>query len=610
MPKLFVRASVCAVLAFTALAAPQRVAPAAAAPGDATRVTLIGDSTMAAMRWYAVDDDINRTISDSYDLVFDAESCRRLVVESCVGRTDPSSGTRWRPISVLPLIQTKHRGELGEALVIMAGYDDWLIAPYVDQVMAEATAQGVPRVLWLNLRTSSAYQYGSVYASHNAELQAARVRHPNLEVLDWNGYTRALPAETQRLWFTSDDIHLTRTGAFALAGFIKTALDERPIARCLDANATTGVADPVTGTQAPAPVVGTGLVPLAPQRVLDTRGLTIAEGGKVGTGRTVAIDLDQTVPADTQAVALSVTAADPCRSGYLTVFPCGTRPITSTVNYVAGRTTAGMAISVMTDRKVCVYASTPTDLIIDVTAAFTPSGGLFHPVTPTRWVDTRDGSALLPGPIGLRSAETEFEVPVGGSGGVPAGATAAWFNVTAVAATGYPGVLVYPGPCGAAPLASTVNVLAGRAGSSAALVGLGTRGSICVRTFGGAAHVVLDLAGWFGPGENGLVYRGQAPTRILDTRSGGQPAARTDLALPIGAASVLNVAAIDSSASGWVSVKPCGATALSSVLNSLATETIANVTAVAPGAGGSACLYSSTAAHMLADVTGTFVPPG
>jgi hypothetical protein len=83
----------------------------------------------------------------------------------------------------------------------------------------------------------------------------------------------------------------------------------------------------------------------------------------------------------------------------------------------------------------------------------------------------------------------------------------------------------------------------------------------------------------------------------------GDSASRT-----IGAVGMLSVAMVDSAASGWATVAPCGATATSSLLNTVAGEPIANATAVAPGAGGALCLTPSTAAHFVVDRTGTFVP--
>ncbi len=96
---------------------------------------------MAGMAWNSTTgNDPRDIVGNSYRLTFDAESCRRLVVGSCRGRFG------YVPMSVLPLMRTTLNGRLGEALVVMAGYDDASIVDAVDQVMAEAEAQGVKRV--------------------------------------------------------------------------------------------------------------------------------------------------------------------------------------------------------------------------------------------------------------------------------------------------------------------------------------------------------------------------------------------------------------------------------------------------------------------------------
>ena len=168
-------------LVLTALPLTSRadIVAAATPPVDAPPVSLIGDSTMAGMAWNSTTgDDPRDIVGSAYRLTFDAESCRRLVQDSCRGRF----GTV--PLSVLPLMRSTLNGRLGEAMVMMAGYDDTSIATAVDQVMAEAEAQGVTRVFWLTYRTNTSYvlpgglEARDLYSSHNSELVAAAKRHP------------------------------------------------------------------------------------------------------------------------------------------------------------------------------------------------------------------------------------------------------------------------------------------------------------------------------------------------------------------------------------------------------------------------------------------------
>lgn len=582
-----------------------RLAVAASPPADAPAVSLIGDSTMAGMQWNSTGaNDIRDIVGNSYRITFDAESCRRIVIGSCRGRFGDV------PTSLLPLIKTTLKGRLGEAMVVMAGYDDPSIADAVDLVMAEAEAQGVTRVMWLTYRTNTAYVLPGglsaryLYASHNSELAAAAQRHSDLQILDWDGFT-----VNQGSWFAADGIHLNVDGAVGLATFIKNALDAQPaIGRCRSSSALTGtVASPAQ--PASPPVVASGFVPLVPQRVLDTRDAAPGgAAGKLGAGRSVSIDVSKIVPTDAVATVLSVTATGSCLPGYLTVYQCGALPPTSNVNYEVGRTTAGLAITPMTSGRACIYASTATDVVADVMGAFTPGGARFHPMSPTRWIDTRGGGIQLAQTNGVRSAPTETQLTIRGQGGVPADSTAVWLNLT-VADPSAPTVLAtYPGPCGSPPLSSNVNARPQRSTASSVLVGIGADGSICVVTHSGTSQIVVDVAGWFGPGAGGLAYRPVTPVRLLDTRTNGGLPTSADHAVHVNDVFVLNVAATNSAALGYVAVRPCGSALISSLLNTAPGEAIANLTAVGGDAAGNVCVRSNIASHLVVDQVATFAP--
>lgn len=583
------------------------VVHAAATPSpDAPAVTLIGDSTMAGMAWNSTTgDDPRDIVGGSYRLNFDAESCRRLVAPSCKGRFG------YAPLSVLPLMHTTLDGKLGEAVVIMAGYDDSSITSAVDQVMAEAEAQGVVRVLWLTYRTNTDYVLPGglaardLYGSHNAELAAAAQRHSTLQVLDWDKFSASQPD-----WFAWDGVHLTLAGADALATFIKTALDaQTAIGRCRTTRALTGIPDDGTIQSTTPATPPSGFVPLTPKRVLDTRDPALGgTSGKLGTGRTVSIDVGQIVPQDAVAAVLSVTATGACYPGFLTVFACGPRPPTSNVNYELARTTAGVAITPMTAGKVCVFASGATDVVVDVMGAFTPGGDLFHPMPPTRWLDTRGGAVQLAEITGVRTARTETAVRVRGQGQVPNDASGVWINLT-VADPSAPTVLTaYPGPCGSPPLSSNVNARPQRSTAASVLVGIGADGTICVLTYTGSSQIVIDVAGWFGPGPGGLAYRPRGPVRLLDTRLNGGKPTTADIPVHVEDTYILNVAATESTALGYVTVRPCGSPLLSSLVNTVRGETIANLTAVGGDGAGNVCVHSNIASHLVVDQVATFAP--
>ena len=247
--------------------------------------------------------------------------------------------------------------------------------------------------------------------------------------------------------------------------------------------------------------------------------------------------------------------------------------------------------------------------MVDLVGSFGTAGALFHPTGPTRWVDTRGNPAVLP-LVGRLTQGADLDVAVQDQGAVPHDATAVWLNLTAVGAQGTTVLEAYPGPCGSPPIASSVNVLDARTAAASVLVAIGTNGGLCVRAVTGSAHVLIDLAGWFGgaaPG--GLAFHLVVPDRLVDTRGGPPPAAGVEVAHALTAVSVLNVAAVAPTGAGFVTVAPCGATGASSLVNTVAAENVANLTVVGPGTGGQVCLTPSVASQLLADLTGVFVAP-
>jgi hypothetical protein len=572
-----------------------------AAPPGAPRVTLMGDSTLMAMEVYPNDDEM---IAADYDVYLEVGNCRRLVRPSCAG-----PGRTPTP-SALPTMQNEAKGRLGQVLVMMAGYDDFHdITPDIDAIMTEATQQGVGEVLWLTFRESPTYflptgEVGApIYAQHNVRLRAAAQRWPSITVLDWNAHSIDHPE-----WFASDGIHLRPAGSVQLATFIKAALDARPLARCDARNALTGTPDVVEPVSAVA-AEPAGFIGVTPARVLDTR---LAElggaAGMLGAGRTVEVPVAAVVPAGSVAAVVSVTAVEPCATGYLTVFPCGPLPHTSNVNYAARRNTAGLVISMLGEEGLCVHSSVATDLIVDVLGGFVPGGAGFHPIEPARWIDTRGGPVEVPSVRGPLVAGSAIDVPVRGRGAVPGDADAVMVNVTVAGATGDTVISLQPGPCAGTPATSALNVSPGRDGASSAIVALGPDGTMCATAFSGGGHLIVDVSGWFGDG--GLRLRASTPERLVDTRRNGGAAiaAGASVPVPLAQASMLSVAMVDAAGPGWASVKPCGVTSTSSLLNTVPGEPMANATAVAPGSGGAICVSPSTAAHFVVDRTGTFVP--
>ena len=72
---------------------------------------------------------------------------------------------------------------------------------------------------------------------------------------------------------------------------------------------------------------------------------------------------------------VTVTVTGTASGGYLTVWPCGqSRPLSSSVNFVAGDTVANAVISKVGEGgRVCVFSSAGTNLVVDVNGYFSPA---------------------------------------------------------------------------------------------------------------------------------------------------------------------------------------------------------------------------------------------
>jgi peptidoglycan hydrolase-like protein with peptidoglycan-binding domain len=187
--------------------------------GGGAEVSLVGDSTLAGVRWYADYGELHR-----FDVVLNAESCRRTVEESCISREG------YRSATVVQTVQSL-AGELGEVLVVMTGYNDpvWSIDEAIRSVVDGARDAGVDHVVWLTLRTSEDVDYSDpqeqssleTFREYNERLvAAAEASEGFLQVADWATYSTGASD-----WFEYDGVHLTARGVDALTGFLATTID-------------------------------------------------------------------------------------------------------------------------------------------------------------------------------------------------------------------------------------------------------------------------------------------------------------------------------------------------------------------------------------------------
>ena len=242
---------------------------------------------------------------------------------------------------------------------------------------------------------------------------------------------------------------------------------------------------------------------MVPARLLDTRNGTGALAG--GTSVALQVTGRGNIPANgVGAVVLNVTATNVTAATYITAWPDGTaRPVASTFNPAAGQTLPNRVIvKVGTGGKIDLFnAAGRADLIADVSGWFSDgsvaaSGSTFVGLTPSRIVDTRNGSlgsALFPG--------QPVAVPVAGRGGVPAMSAptppkAVVINVTVTGGTAASYLTVWPNGA-PQPVASDLNWVAGQTIPNLVVVGLGSDGKIALYSPAGYVDVLIDVVGYY-----------------------------------------------------------------------------------------------------------------
>ena len=246
-------------------------------------------------------------------------------------------------------------------------------------------------------------------------------------------------------------------------------------------------------------------VPVVPARITDTRSASGQANAGIHLGQGSTLDVQVTgaggIPgAGVSAVVMNVTATNTSAAGFFTVFPTGvSRPLASNLNWAAGVTVPNRVIvPVGTGGKVTFYNGVGSaDLIVDVNGYFTDastSGASFTTLSPTRIVDTRNGTGGRSSPLG--PGETMI-VTVAGSGGVPGAAKAVVLNVTVDGPTAASDLVVWPDGT-SAPVASDLNFVAGQAVPNLVIVKLSAGGKIDIRNDFGSTSVIVDVVGWYG----------------------------------------------------------------------------------------------------------------
>jgi hypothetical protein len=239
---------------------------------------------------------------------------------------------------------------------------------------------------------------------------------------------------------------------------------------CLFSSATTNLAVDLYGTLSNS---GSGFVPTAPQRLLDTR----------NTGRP---------PRGTSAVKLMSTSLNGNLTvvngteGFATVWPgtgdgsCRNRPTTSVLNWSSAGAVANRVDIEAPARELCVFVSSDADVLVDGYGSYESSaaatGSSLTVAAPTRLFDSRSGSKPL----------ATYSIPI-------ADRSKPTLSVNLVAigsADGFTTIWSAP-KCDKAPATSVVNQVAGVARANSVIVP--TDAMLCI--FASApVHVMVDLA--------------------------------------------------------------------------------------------------------------------
>ena len=241
-------------------------------------------------------------------------------------------------------------------------------------------------------------------------------------------------------------------------------------------------------------------VPVTPCRLADTRSTSIIAGG-VARSFTIP-QLGCSIPATAQAYSLNVTAVPAGSLGYLTIWPTGqSQPNVSTLNSWEGIVVANAAIvPAGTNGAVSVYASDPSNVILDINGYFDTSTGptsySFYPATPCRVVDTRWAAGQFGGPEMNSATPRDFPIPLSACP-IPATARGYSLNFTVVPSGDLSYLTTWP-TGQPQPNVSTLNSWTGKVVANAAIVPAGTNESVSVFVTD-PTQVILDINGYFAP---------------------------------------------------------------------------------------------------------------
>jgi hypothetical protein len=327
------------------------------------------------------------------------------------------------------------------------------------------------------------------------------------------------------------------------------------------------------------------------------------------------------------AVVMNVAVADPTAAGFITAWPSGEpRPLVASLNFLPMQVVPNLVtVKVGSNGKVNLFNSAGNvNVVADVMGYYTdvapPGGGRFTAITPSRLLDTRDGTGTGGGTTPI-PAQQSINVKVTGVGGVPAaGVTGVALNVTVDSTTqaGYLSVWPTGEP---QPFTATHNFVPNLTVGNLVLAKVGVGGNVSIFNSHGTTHVIADVVGYFSA--TGSAFVPTAPRRLLDTRDGtggrlGVLGGNSDFPVklasgdPIPAsatAAVMNVTSVESSRPSYITAWPTGAARpLAATMNPRPGVPVPNQAYLKLGDAGQLSLYNFQGeTHLVIDAFGYFV---
>lgn len=349
-----------------------------------------------------------------------------------------------------------------------------------------------------------------------------------------------------------------------------------------------------------------------------------------------------TLPARPTGAAAAVLFLEAYGSpGYLQVFPCGgpPAPVSDVIVHPVPAADRPLSGNVAYPRfsaagTVCLYSFAPATVSVQLDGWLATSGpddtalpptwpheevelippGL-NPLSPERIVDTRIGL----GWEGTSRLPKDAVLFVDLADRISLSTTAVVMNVTVTGPTASGFLTVFPCDEEELPVVSNLNFIKDQTVPNLVNVRVGPSAAVCIYT-NAATHVLVDLSATFEL-DNGAGIQPVTPERILDTRTGKGAtspgkilAGRTHklqvsgptATVPAEAVAVtMNVTVDGPTSGGFVTVFPCDQSPMPVVsnLNFVAGQTVPNLVTVKLAEDGSVCLFTTSTAHLIADVS-------